>query len=554
MGARGILAIVVGAAALVLTSPASAVVDATFAAGTGVLTVTGDGDDDDVSVSCDGEVVVDDATVPDEPIPCAAVTSVVVDSGAGRDTITLSGLDAAAFTAVAQVSVDAGGDDDFITGSPGADGIDGGGGDDTLIVNGTDDEDEFEVSATTLRNLQSDRDDSIAGLECFEFYLGLGSNKVDASAGPGRYTVYGDSDADELVGGELDDLLDGGDGTNVLVGNAGADALNGGTGVDSIDGGEGNDTLVPGSETNMLLGGAGLDTLILAGSSEADLLTIGASTLELDGSLSTFQTLDLIRFSADDGNDEIAAADASVALEISGGAGDDAISGGSGSDRLYGEGGDDDVSGGPGADTIEGDFSEAGDDRLDGGPGADAVQGGGGADSFELSAGDDVVDGNGGSDRYTVTFGVLSAAVADSGAGGHDELAVTNYCSTLTFTANKVTRGSDSVTYSGIDAAVSCATDPPPPPPPPAPPPPPQPPPPPPPVSPPPSPPPVSPPPPAAAPPPPAPPRAPAVKKSVKITVCHKRKTKKVTRAQLKKLKGAKRGKCKPKPKPKKKR
>jgi hypothetical protein len=43
-------------------------------------------------------------------------------------------------------------------------------------------------------------------------------------------------------------------------------------------------------------------------------------------------------------------------------------------------------------------------------------------------------------------------------------------------------------------------------------------------------------------------------KKVVKITVCHKRKTKKVTKAQLKKLKGAKRGACKPRPKPKKKR
>jgi hypothetical protein len=68
--------------------------------------------------------------------------------------------------------------------------------------------------------------------------------------------------------------------------------------------------------------------------------------------------------------------------------------------------------------------------------------------------------------------------------------------------------------------------------------------------------PPASPPPPPAPPPaslPPAPPRQPTVKKKVvKIAVCHKGKTKKVTKAQLKKLKGAKRGACKPKKKTKK--
>ena len=505
----------------------------------GFLAVSGDSDDDAVSVSCDGdgEVVVEGASMPDEPILCAGVTSVVVGGGAGRDTITLSGLDAAAFTAVAQVTVDAGGDDDFVTGSLRADSVDGGGGDDTLIVNGTDDEDDFEVTATAVKDLGSGREDSIAGLEALPV---LPRPRIEQGRRLGRSGQLHDvrrHGRRRLIGGALGDLLDGGDGANVLVGNGGADALTGGTGVDSLDGGDGNDMLVPGSEANALLGGAGLDTLVLVGSSGADALTIGVSTLELGGSTSTFGALDLIRFSADDGDDEVDAADASTALEISGGAGDDAIGGGSGSDRLFGEDGDDDIRGGPGADTIEGDFTEAGDDRLDGGPGADAVQGGGGADSFELSAGDDVVDGNGGPDRYTVTFGAMSAAVADSGAVGHDELAVTNYCSTVTIAANTVTRGSDSVAYSGIDAAVTCATDPPPSPPSPAPPQPP---------------PPVSPPPPPPPPPPPvAPPRTPVVKKPVKITVCHKRKTKKVTKAQLRKLKGAKRGACKPKPKPK---
>ena len=516
-------------------------VEASFAAG--VLAVSGDSDDDVVSVSCDGdgEVVVEGASMPDEPILCAGVTSVVVGGGAGRDTITLSGLDVAVFTALAQVTVDAGDDDDFVTGSPGADSVDGGGGDDTLIVNGTDDEDDFEVTTSALRDLESNRVDSIAGLEYFEFYLGLGPNRVDASAGPGSYTMYGDTDADELIGGALGDLLDGGDGANVLVGNGGADALTGGTGVDSLDGGDGNDTLVPGSAANALLGGAGLDTLVLVGSSGADALTIGVSTLELGGSTSTFGALDLIRFTADGGDDEVEAADASTALEISGGAGDDAIVGGSGSDRLFGEDGDDDISGGAGADTIEGDFTEAGDDRLDGGPGADAVQGGGGADNFELSAGDDVVDGNGGSDRYTVTFGAMSAAVADSGAVGHDELAVTNYCSTVTIAANRVYQGKRQRRLQRHrrrgdlrdrspprrhrrhplrpshrlrcplrrhpPAAASAGGT--------------------------------------------AAPRTPAVKKPVKLTVCHKRKTKKVTKAQLRKLKGAKRGACKPKPKKK---
>lgn len=391
MGVRGILALVVGAASLVLVAPASALVDASFA--DGVLTITGDGESDGINVSCvDDEVVVAGATVGD-PIACPDVTSIIIDMGDGDDVIDLDEVTTEAFIGLTDIAIDAGDGDDTTIASPLAEDVDGGVGDDRLMVAGTDWDDDFRVTASQVTDRVSGITDTIAGLERFEFRLGAGSNRIDASSGAGRYELFGNDGVDILIGGPLDDFLDGGDG----------------------------------------------------------------------------------------------------------------------------------------------------DDRLEGGAGVDVVQAGGGADAIVLAGGNDAVDGNDGSDRYTVSFGAMNAVVEDTGASGTDVLTVTNLCSTVTITATAVSRGADSLAYSGIDSAVTCTADPPPPAPP-------QPPPPAEPTPPPPSPPPAAaPPPPAALPP--APPRTPATKKPVKITVCHKGKTKKVTKAQLKKLRGAKRGACKPKKK-----
>jgi Ca2+-binding RTX toxin-like protein len=393
VGVRGILALVVGAATLVLATPAAALVDPSFA--DGVLTIRGDDEADAVDISCvDDQVDVGGASTVGDPIACADVTSIVVEMGGGDDGVGLDEVTADAFPALADLSVDAGDGDDWIIGGPLAEDIHGGTGDDRLTVNGSDGDDDYVVTTALVEDRVSHEDDTISELEHFVFNLRPGTNRVDASAGPGTFELFGSDGADILIGGSLRDTLDAGDGDDVLDG----------------------------------------------------------------------------------------------------------------------RGGDDELHGGSGADTVT------------------------------LAGGDDDVDGEGDSDRYVVTFGsIASASIADTGAEGLDTISVTNLCSTVAIAhaSGSITQGDATLTYSGIDAPPTCSADPPPAPPPPA-------------ASPPPPAPPPPTPPPAAAPPPPAalppaPPRTPTTKKPVKITVCHKGKTKKVTKAQLKKLKGAKRGACKPK-------
>jgi Ca2+-binding RTX toxin-like protein len=82
--------------------------------------------------------------------------------------------------------------------------------------------------------------------------------------------VFGSNDAaDEILGGDRDDhiyggggtdLLNGGKGNDYLEGNADYDVLNGGAGNDTLLGGTDADTLNGGEDNDILLGGSGFDT------------------------------------------------------------------------------------------------------------------------------------------------------------------------------------------------------------------------------------------------------------------------------------------------------
>lgn len=85
--------------------------------------------------------------------------------------------------------------------------------------------------------------------------------------------VYGSLGNDQLVGGNGDDLIDGGPGNDQISGGLGRDTLRGGSGNDVItdddgfnlmEGGPGNDLLV-GRSGDTLLGGEGNDQLIIDG-------------------------------------------------------------------------------------------------------------------------------------------------------------------------------------------------------------------------------------------------------------------------------------------------
>jgi Ca2+-binding RTX toxin-like protein len=150
----------------------------------------------------------------------------------------------------------------------------------------------------------------------------------------GGDTLYGDQGQDEIRGGEGSDRLDGGSGDDLVVGEPGNDLLIGGPGADTMRGGDGVDTVtyatgqpVPVSVT---FDGAAND----GAATEAD--NVGVDVENAVGG---------------PGNDELKGDERANAL--SGGAGNDAISGGEAADVLDGGEGDDTITSRDGAsDTV----------------------------------------------------------------------------------------------------------------------------------------------------------------------------------------------------------
>jgi Ca2+-binding RTX toxin-like protein len=93
---------------------------------------------------------------------------------------------------------------------------------------------------------------------------------LDNEAQPIIGTMRGDS----LVGGELNDRIEGRGGHDRILGNAGNDILDGGRGRDALLGGEGNDTLIGGLDDDVLTGGEGADRFVF-GASGTNLRALG---------------------------------------------------------------------------------------------------------------------------------------------------------------------------------------------------------------------------------------------------------------------------------------
>ena len=84
--------------------------------------------------------------------------------------------------------------------------------------------------------------------------------------------IFGNNGNDDIVGTELDeiidgrggnDLLNGGEGNDELIGGGGNDTLIGGSGDDELRGENGNDILNAGTGFDAIYGGDGYDTCLL---------------------------------------------------------------------------------------------------------------------------------------------------------------------------------------------------------------------------------------------------------------------------------------------------
>jgi Ca2+-binding RTX toxin-like protein len=199
---------------------------------------------------------------------------------------------------------------------PAADTIDGGEGNDRLLVNIHDRLSDFQIdlrfAATNSGALQT----SGAIFKNIEsVWINIGYSQYDNFGS----TVYGAIGNDHIFSGSGDDYIDGFDGN---------DNISGGNGIDFLRGGEGNDTLDGGNGFDTLDGGEGIDTVSYRSAGQGVIVNLAdQSAAILDGS-------------------GLKAIDSLVDIE--------AIEGSSFSDVLIGNTGDNDFIGSQGDDAIDG--------------------------------------------------------------------------------------------------------------------------------------------------------------------------------------------------------
>lgn len=107
------------------------------------------------------------------------------------------------------------------------------------------------------------------------------------------------NDLIQVIFGNLNFEIEGGEGDDTLIGGDGNDTLNGGNGDDTLTGGNGNDTLNGGADDDTLIGEAGLN--IFDGGLGDDTFVISDITaVDFIAELSPTDTLDLRAFNASD--------------------------------------------------------------------------------------------------------------------------------------------------------------------------------------------------------------------------------------------------------------
>ncbi len=247
--------------------------------------------------------------------------------------------------------------------------FEGGLGDDTLQLNGTSNNDNWQMAdfdhflvhvniprSVAVTNVSADTEHVLvnlgAGNDAFSAENVYAQEvQITVRGESGNDTINGGAGADSLLGDDGNDLLTGGDGNDRVFGETGNDALFGGAGADYLAGGSGVDDLHGDAGADTITGGEGDD--ILNGNDGDDLLNGDRGNDALFG-----------------GNDN----DALIGLD-----GNDRLDGQVGNDTLIGGTGNDQLSGGDGIDLL---FGNDGNDRLDGQAGKDTLVGGSGQNSF----------------------------------------------------------------------------------------------------------------------------------------------------------------------------
>ena len=203
-----------------------------------------------------------------------------------------------------------------------------------------------------------------------DLIVGAGNNDSGGSDSGAAYVIYGSTMiglGGDITGTIVDDDLSGtvvGEKISGLVGN---DTLSGGGGDDRLIGSHGADSLLGGAGDDRLMGGKGIDTM--TGASGDDLYVVNRKgDLVIEGAGGGNDTVKSETISLDLANYafvENAGLRGTLALNLTGTSGGNALTGNRGANILNGLGGS---------------------DVLDGHNGADTLIGGAGADTFVFSA------------------------------------------------------------------------------------------------------------------------------------------------------------------------
>jgi Ca2+-binding RTX toxin-like protein len=185
----------------------------------------------------------------------------------GGDTVTINNL---ASTAVREIAIDLASSSDPTAGNGAAD---------TIIVKGTNQDDNIQINAIgndiDVSGLAADVriSHSEAANDRLIVHAGQGNDTVTASTGLApliQLEEHGEAGNDQLTGGDGNDTLFGGDGNDTIEGGKGADVMfgRGGDDVFTWDPGDGSDTIE---------GGDGFDTMAFNGADVTENFTFSAN-------------------------------------------------------------------------------------------------------------------------------------------------------------------------------------------------------------------------------------------------------------------------------------
>jgi hypothetical protein len=247
--------------------------------GMDILSVLGSMKSDEVRVGSDGDAIVVDFTADlISDIHALGVEQVIVSTGPMPDLISGAGTDLGVEPVKVPMKLYGGGANDRLVGGAGDDELSGGIGNDTLLAGldpggadtliGGDGEDFVDYAGRTAAitvTLTAGADDGEDGE-----HDQLDESVENIRGGDGDDQLLGGPGSNKLWGGAGNDVIDGGEGDDFIYGGAGDDDLTGGQGDDFLYGEAGDDTLKGGDGSDLLDGYPGKNTLD-GGNGDADI-------------------------------------------------------------------------------------------------------------------------------------------------------------------------------------------------------------------------------------------------------------------------------------------